>query len=249
MGTEAETEFATNGAIVVRGLFDDQWVETLRCVADELLGSLVDPSDRLGGAATAPALSSDGVWRRDPAFARFLARSPIADAAGAAMASELVALYEDLFLYTDPEQAGAPWHRDAPHWPLMGDQLCSVWFSLEPVPIDGGALHFVAGSHRDQGEVVASESMVLDGAPEKDREVFGFGTEPGDAIVFHPRILHSAIGAAPERPRRTFTVRFVGDDVRWRPRSSYYHPWMRDLDLERGDRLQHPWFPVLRGRP
>jgi ectoine hydroxylase-related dioxygenase (phytanoyl-CoA dioxygenase family) len=97
---------------------------------------------------------------------------------------------------------------------------------------------------------VAAEPMTttLDQLAET-REVFGFATEPGDAVVFHPRALHAALGAAPDRPRRTFTIRLAGDDIRWRPRSSYYHPWMSELGLERGEPLDHPWFPVLRGGP
>ena len=37
-------------------------------------------------------------------------------------------------------------------------------------------------------------------------------------VVFHPRALHTAYGSAPDRPRRTFTLRFTGDDV-WRIRT------------------------------
>jgi ectoine hydroxylase-related dioxygenase (phytanoyl-CoA dioxygenase family) len=240
--------FAERGAVLAPGLFDRSWIELVRAVADRLVADVEDPSARLAGAATAPARSSDGIWRRDADFARFLRGSPIADAAAIALDSRSITLYEDLFLYTDADLEGAPWHRDSPHWPLMGDQLCSVWFSLEPVELDTGALHFVSGSHRDSRDVVAAETMVLDATPSRP-EIFGFATEPGDAVIFHPRILHSARGAAPDRPRRTFTIRFAGDDIRWRPRSSYYHQWMSTVGFERGERLDHPWFPVLRDGP
>jgi len=249
-------DFPGRGALVVRGLLDEGWIDVLRGVVDEILDVAATRNERLGGAAASRSRSADGIWRTNDRFARFLEQSPLADAAGTALGSASVTLYEDLFLYTDPSVPGAPWHRDAPHWPLMGQQICSVWLSLEPVEIDTGALHFVVGSHHDDDEVVREEAMTTEVSPEGDREVVGFATEPGDAIVFHPRIRHAALGAAPERPRRTFTIRMVGDDVRWRPRSSYYHPWMAESGLQRGDRLAaHPWFPVLRdehhpvGRP
>ena len=238
--------FAADGAVLVPGLFDVAWLAVLRHVADEILEGTTDPTDRLSGAAQAPARSADGIWRDRADFARVLRRSPLTDVAAGALGSSSITLYEDLFLYTEPGQEGAPWHRDAPHWPLMGEQLAAVWFSLEPVPLDAGALHFVAGSHHDAPELVAGEAMTMGRDEAGDRKVLAFATEPGDAIVFHPRILHAAKGAAPDRPRRTFTVRFAGDDIRWRPRSAYFHPWMRDAGLERGDRLDHPWFPVLR---
>lgn len=69
---------------------------------------------------------------------------------------------------------------------------------------------------------------------------------PGDCVVFHPRILHTARGAAPHRPRRSFTIRFAGDDIRRRARRSFYHAWMAECDLRKGDPLNHPWFPALR---
>ena len=163
------------------------------------------------------------------------------------MRSDTVRLFEDLFLFTDAGAEGASWHRDSPHWPIRGHQLCSIWFSLEPVTVGTGALQFVAGSHFD-GESVASEGL----APEFDavwqrREIVGFDTEPGDAVVFHPRLLHSAHGCQVDEPRRTFTIRFAGDDVRWRPRRAYHHAWMEHSGLEKGEPLDHPWFPTIVG--
>ena len=69
--------------------------------------------------------------------------------------------------------------------------------------------------------------------------------EPGDAIIFHPRALHTAYGASPSHPRRTFTIRFMGDDVRWTPKGTYYHAWMRDNGLQEGDEPDHPRFPII----
>jgi ectoine hydroxylase-related dioxygenase (phytanoyl-CoA dioxygenase family) len=241
-------EFPGRGALVVRGLLDEGWIDVLRGVADDILETADNRDERLSGAAVSRSRSADGIWRTSEPFVRVLQQSPLADAAGTALGSASVTLYEDLFLYTDPSVPGASWHRDAPHWPLMGQQICSIWLSLEPVEIDTGALHFVAGSHHDADDVVRGETMTSEEASPDDRDIVGFATEPGDAVVFHPRIRHAALGAAPERPRRTFTIRMVGDDVRWRPRSAYYHPWMVESGLHRGDRLSaHPWFPVLRG--
>jgi ectoine hydroxylase-related dioxygenase (phytanoyl-CoA dioxygenase family) len=240
--------FQAQGATVVRGLVDPTWIDALRGAVDELLEQGRDRSARLADVAPAgEARSVDGMWRGSDLFARFLHESPIADAAADAMRSASVTLYEDLFLHTAAEVTGASWHRDSPHWPVTGSQLSSVWFSLEPVTAGTGALHFVAGSHLDDAEQVKGEGLIVVADPLADgREIVGWETEPGDAVVFHPRALHSALGASPDRPRRTFTIRFAGDDVRWRPRSSYYHPWMRDAGLDRGDRLDHMWFPILR---
>jgi ectoine hydroxylase-related dioxygenase (phytanoyl-CoA dioxygenase family) len=105
-------------------------------------------------------------------------------------------------------------------------------------------MSFVTGSHRDS-DVFVSTASILAGS-----EVHGRGTVPvdvvsTDVIAFHPRVLHSTSATASDKPRRSFTLRFAGDDVRWRPRRSVYHDWMRDCGLQKGDRLEHPWFPVV----
>jgi ectoine hydroxylase-related dioxygenase (phytanoyl-CoA dioxygenase family) len=237
--------FQTRGAVVVRGLFALPWIETLRGVVAEILDRTYAPESRTGEPTTSRSVASDAMWRWCEPFARFLFTSPIGATAANAMRSERARLFEDLFLYTEAGHEGASWHRDSPHWPVRGEQLCSVWFSLEPVDLESGALHFVAGSHLD-GDSVAAEGLAPDFASvHRHRERFGFATEPGDAVVFHPRVLHAARGCQPDQARRTFTIRFAGDDIRWRPRRAYYHDWMEHSGLRKGDRLDHPWFPLV----
>lgn len=231
--------FWTEGAVAVRGVIGPEWIDMLRDVVPELLERAYNPAERLTiDRRPGERLNVDGMWRHCEPFARFLFKSPVGDIAAMFLRSKMVRLYEDLLLYTGPGVEGAPWHRDAPPWPLTGRQLCSVWFSLESVTPDTGALRFVAGSHLDDDEH-------LDDAFEH-RHFLTFATDPGDVVVFHPRLLHAADGSAPDKPRRTFTIRFTGDDVRWRPRRSVYHPWMAECGLEKGAVLDHPWFPAVR---
>lgn len=235
------------GAVVVRGLFAPEWIETLRDVVEQILERTYSPASKTGEDTTSRSVASDGMWRWCEPFARMLFTSPIGPTAADVMGSRSLRLFEDLFLFTDAGNEGASWHRDSPHWPVVGSQLCSVWFSLEPVGLESGALHFVAGSHHD-GESVRSEGLAPAFDPDVDRrEIVGFATEPGDAVVFHPRLLHAAVGCEDDVPRRTFTIRFAGDDIRWRRRRAYYHEWMEHAGLESGDVLDHMWFPVIRG--
>jgi ectoine hydroxylase-related dioxygenase (phytanoyl-CoA dioxygenase family) len=198
------------------------------------------------GAASKKVLSRDGIWRECEPFARFLFHSPVGGVAATVMRSSVARLYEDLLLYKEAGAHGeAGWHRDAPHWPLSGQQMLSVWFSLERVTSDTGAMKFVAGSHLDGEELVNAGSISVSESELEQRRILTFEAEPGDVVVFHPRALHTAYGSAPDRPRRTFTLRFLGDDVRWRPRRSMFHAWMRECGLQKGDVLDHPWFPVV----
>jgi ectoine hydroxylase-related dioxygenase (phytanoyl-CoA dioxygenase family) len=243
----AADTFRTRGVVVVRQLFDPAWIATLRDVVDRILERSYAPASKTGEETSSRSVASDGMWRWCEPFARLLFTSPIGSTAADVMDSRSLRLFEDLFLYTEAGDVGASWHRDSPHWPVVGSQLCSVWFSLEPVALESGALHFVAGSHHD-GDSVRDEGLAPAFDPDRDtREIVAFATDPGDAVVFHPRLLHAAIGCEPDTPRRTFTIRFAGDDIRWRRRRAYYHDWMEHAGLESGDVLDHLWFPVIRG--
>lgn len=240
--------FETDGAVGVRGVIDMEWIESLRAAMPEMLRRTYDPAERMGGAG-GRVIQSDGMWRDCEAFRRFLFDSPIGEIAASMMRSSTARLYEDLLLYKEAGAEGSSsWHRDATYWPLRGDQLSSVWFALEPVTVDTGAMRFVAGSHLDPDEVATAPVPEVDADPDRYRVVV-IEAEPGDAVVFHPRILHTAYGSAPDRSRRTFTVRFMGDDIRWRPRGAYFHAWMSECGFERGDELDHPGFPVVWSDP
>jgi ectoine hydroxylase-related dioxygenase (phytanoyl-CoA dioxygenase family) len=237
--------FQSDGAVAIRGALSDDWIELLRGVVESLRDA-VRANPAPGMAEPRPgATSGVGLWRIDPTFARFLFRSPVARLAAEATKSRTARLFEDLLLYTESAVPGAPWHRDAPHWPVSGRQLASTWFSLEPTTAETGALRFVAGSHLD-GDEVRDEGLMPDfDAASEHRPILRFDTEPGDVLLFHPRIMHGTTGAPFDRPRRTFTLRFAGDDVRWRPRRMLYYEWMGACGLERGDVLDHPWFPLV----
>ena len=47
-------------------------------------------------------------------------------------------------------------------------------------------------------------------------EILGWELEPGDAVAFHMLTLHAAAGTATRR--RAFSLRLIGDDVRFAPR-------------------------------
>jgi ectoine hydroxylase-related dioxygenase (phytanoyl-CoA dioxygenase family) len=237
--------FEAVGAVALRSALGHEWIDLLKDATPELVAHVYNSTERLETDRN-ESYSRHGMWRDCEPFARFLFNSPVGSLAAAYMRSDTVRLYEDLFLYKALDGDGnTEWHRDAPHWPIMGNQMCSVWFSLESVGHDNGSMSFVAGSHRDGEDRVDPRAITLSDSELADRPVVSIETEPGDVIVFHPRVIHMVRSSVVERPRYSFTIRLVGDDVRWRPRRSFYHPWMAGCGLARGDTLDHPWFPVV----
>jgi hypothetical protein len=233
--------FETDGVVAVRGLLDPEWIDSLVEAIPSLLTGAYDPVVKMGGES-GRVVQTEGMWRDCDAFRRFLFESPIGAVAASALRAESVRLYEDLLLYRVAGAGGeAGWHRDSPYWPVAGRQLANVWLSLEPVTATTGAVRVVARSHLDADDV-ARIGVVPDIDPGR---VVIVEAEPGDVVVFHPRALHTGYGSSPDRPRRTFTIRFMGDDVRWRPRREYFHDWMRVCGLEKGAVVDHEGFPIV----
>jgi ectoine hydroxylase-related dioxygenase (phytanoyl-CoA dioxygenase family) len=176
------------------------------------------------------------------------------------MGARTVRLFHDHLLV---KEAGtrdpSPWHQDQPYYSIDGRQTVSFWIPLDPVA-RASTLEFVAGSHAEgrwymPRSFVKKTAMVFDeGALEEvpdveaDRDrwpIVGWALEPGDAVAFDMLTLHAA-GGSPTR-RRAFSLRLVGDDVRWAPRPHRTSPPFPELEgvLGAGDPLDHPLFPVL----
>ncbi len=258
-----------DGAVCVRGLLDPKWLSCAAARFDSLkmdgqdFSAMYDDPGTSRRSAPGQTIVRDDCWTADPKFLEFLVESPLACAAATLLQSERINLYEDLLIY---KAAGAeqptPWHQDEPQWPVSGRQMASGWFCLNPVTPESGALRFAIGTHRgplyrpfvtpDRREDLAQDDRFFDGGALPDVAadpsrfpVQTFSVEPGDVIFFHPRVLHAALGSAPEWPRRTFSIRFLGDDVRWLPKRSVFHDWLKEIVLAEGARIQGPRFPVL----
>jgi ectoine hydroxylase-related dioxygenase (phytanoyl-CoA dioxygenase family) len=249
------------GAIIVRKLIDPGWIAALRaCYAP------------LAQTATVPFIKGEpppdmrkltqraGMWEEEERFRAFLFDSPIARAAARLMRSKVAQLYEDI-LITEPAggRAMTSWHQDEPTWPVSGRQLSSVWLSLETVTPETGGMRFVEGTHQGPmyhpsfikaDEAVDSRFWTGGAFPDIDAQgdaptIAQTDTEPGDVVVFHPRAIHTSFGSSKNHTRRTFTIRFMGDDIRWLPKKRIYHRWMHDLGLKEGDRIVTPRMPVV----
>ena len=259
-----------DGAVCVRGLLNSRWQQELGVLFDTLVTRGRDLSAYYGvdesgvpGAGKGRTVLFECCWRSEPKFLEFLQASPLARAAAELMDSATITLYEDLLIL---KSAGAdqptPWHQDEPQWPVSGRQMVSAWFCLERATPTTGALKFAIGTHRgpmyrpfvppDRAADLAADEHHFAGGPLPDVEAPGglfdvqsFDVEPGDVVFFHPRVLHAALGSAPTYARRTFSIRFLGSDVRWLPKHSVFHDWLKDVELREGDSISGDRFPAL----
>jgi ectoine hydroxylase-related dioxygenase (phytanoyl-CoA dioxygenase family) len=251
--------FARDGAVILRGVLNDEEVGTLA----RGVGRNLEDLSPLGMNATEPGMPGAFVedfrsWQRIEEYEQVIRGSALAPVAAELMGSHEVRLFHDHLLV---KEAGtldrSPWHQDQPYYCIDGSQTVSFWIPLDAVARPS-TLEFVAGSHAAgkwymPRSFVRKTAMVFDeGALEEvpdvdaDRGAFdikGWAMQPGDAVAFNMLTLHAAAGS-PAR-RRAFSVRFVGDDVTWAPRPHRTSPPFDDVDLAAGAPLHDPVFPVV----
>ncbi len=253
-GPEEIRAYREDGAARIRGVIDAHWLGVLADAVDEAVAS---PSGFAKDYAPegAPRYFTDHrLFNRFEGFRRFLFEGPLPRLAAEILGSSRVDLYDEHLLI---KEAGTPtpthWHHDMPYFSIDGDDLVSVWFSLDPVTRDTGALRFARGSHRwgklyqpvriglndpvagfDRDDLVA-EVPDIDADPVRYPTVM-LEADPGDVIVFHGLALHaSGPNKRSDVSRRAVSYRFAGDDIRWRNRSE--KPLIFKRSLNDGDPL------------
>ena len=259
--------FAHDGVVAVRGLVGPDLLARLREAVDRAMASpgpmALDFNDR----GTPGRFFGDMfMWRRDPDFRAAFFESDAPAVAGALMRAAHVHLFYDQIFAKEPfTPQPTPWHQDSPYWPVTGEMLATAYLALDPIDAGNGAVEYVAGSHRWGGDYAPAPfreggrearryvKSPLPPLPDiealRDRlELRRFDLAPGDAVLFHGRLIHGAGGNPSPRRRRTLALRFAGDDVRWRPHSGTFRPLAR-AGLAAGAPLSGPLFPILWRRP
>lgn len=149
-----------------------------------------------------------------------------------------------------PETA-TPWHNDECTYSLVGEQCPSLWIALTDVDADNSPLTTLDGSNRDAWRYHSTFSPqdverpsdyrpwseLLDRVAAPDAPISVWPAKRGDAILLHPKTIHGALRRSSSQTGRRlgFSVRWMGDDVVWRPnvltRLSHYdhgHPEFRE---------------------
>ncbi len=205
-----------------------------------------------------------------PEFQRLLYYSPIADMIQKLIDSENVwLLFDHVFVKEGGFCRKTPWHQDMPYWPVAGEQIASMWITLDPIPKEE-CLEFIPGSHRrtmydgfspadaDDDVTIGFYGKDLPRLPdiEAEREkwdIVSFDITPGDVVLLHPGVLHGGGHTTEGHKRRTLSARLYGDDMVYakRPDTRPTVPLTPGLHqaLKPGDPLRSPYYPRLRPIP
>lgn len=250
--------FWRDGAVKLSGLFDGEWVERMRAMTDRSMSNQAaqvrEYDTNEGGRFHANMFQ----WADDPDLRAFVFESPAGAIAAELLDSATVSFFFDHLLVKEPGTVNpTPWHQDLPYWPVRGDQMCSLWFAMDPVDESSGAVRYVAGSHRwtdwyraqsfGGTDKYSDPSMpeVPDLENDPDVRIVSFDLEPGDVVAHHVMTMHGARGnTTTNRRRRGLATRWAGDDMVYDPRpKTMTLPW--PSYVEPGAPLRSERFPVV----
>lgn len=242
-------QFRHDGFVHLPAIADADAVASLATVADLLLEC---PQQLM--AVNGEALPDSYLWLSHAACQQALMQLPLAEIAGALMGCARVRLFQDQMFSKPPGfNVATPWHQDASHWCLAGEQICTIWLALDDVDIADGAMCYLPGSHR-HGQVHAPcgrdgqpwPGVAGDPLPPVDEAHTRVCTaRAGDVIAHHGRTVHgSRHNARGRHHRRAYVTRWLGPDVVFEPRG-FEMPLPLAVPMIAGEPLSHPLFPLF----
>jgi hypothetical protein len=184
--------------------------------------------------------------------------------AGHLLESNTVRFFGDQVFVKEPNTPGkTAFHQDAPYFEIDGDQCCVMWVPVDPVTLENGAMMYVRGSHRDgrlykpnvfisQAPIPGSEGRDLPDIENNmdDFDLIHFDVEPGDVLVHHYRTIHGTAGNRSRyQVRRAASIRYCGDDIRFKERAWAPRQLHQTHRLKSGDTLSGPDFPIVWRKP
>ncbi len=258
--------YEEDGVVLLRGAIDPEWIEILSrgCEKDVAEpGPHVEIYDRndKGGFF----FNDFDLWRHIPEMKRFALEGPCAEIAGQLTRSTRINFFFDHMFVKEPGTSlPTHWHQDQPYMAVDGWQFCSNWIPLVPIS-EERTVEFVRGSHIWKRWFAPIDSLV-DGSrhPSKvfervpeieadrdDYDIVFWALEPGDVLFFHGLMVHQGrANPTADKPRRTITHRWMGDDTRFilRDPPAEFPKW--PTDLKTGDPFDlDPQFPRIWDRP
>ena len=144
-----------------------------------------------------------------------------------------------------------------PYYCVDGNDTGSFWIPLDPISKDN-SLQILLGSHKfpklvrptkwSNNQPWYSDDNNFMDMPDliaMDKNILKSEMNLGDAILFNFKVLHYSPGNSENIPRRAFSMRFIGDDVKYIDRGGETSPPFKGIDLKIGAKMREDWFPVV----
>ena len=257
LSEEQKNKYKNYGAIVIKQAFAS-WIEILQKGFDKVLSNPGPHARENVNDGEGRFFEDYCNWQRISEFKKFAEESPAAQIVAEATGSKTIQLFHEHIFIKDPgTDKETPWHQDMPYYCVDGNDTGSFWIPLDPITKDN-SLQILLGSHKlpklirptkwsNNQPWYKNEDNFMDMPDIKSMEKNILKTEMnlGDAILFNFKVLHSSPGNSENIPRRAFSMRFIGDDVKYIDRGGETSPPFKGIDLKIGSKMREDWFPVV----
>ena len=256
--SDTDTElYQKQGAILIKNIFKP-WIDLLRDGFEKVL-------NKPGPHARENVTNKEGRffedycnWKRINEFKKFAEESPAAQIVAEATGSKSIQLFHEHIFVKDPGTSKeTPWHQDMPYYCVDGNDTGSFWIPLDPITKEN-SLQVLLGSHKFPKLVRPTKwsndkpwykdndnFMDMPDITKMEKNILSSEMNIGDAILFNFKVLHSSSGNTEKIPRRAFSMRFIGDDVKYIERGGETSPPFKGIDLNNGAKMREDWFPVI----
>tara|TARA_B100001173_G_scaffold286125_1_gene273559 strand:+ start:486 stop:1274 length:789 start_codon:yes stop_codon:yes gene_type:complete len=250
-------DYQNNGVIIIKDVFKD-WIEPLRIGFQKVLDSPSKHGRENVTNVNGRFFEDYCNWERIDEFRDCIFNSLGAQIAAEATNSKSTQIFHEHIFIKDPgTHKETPWHQDIPYYCVDGDNTGSFWIPLDNVDKENN-LQLILGSHKwpklirptkwsNDQSWYRDDSSFMD-LPNIDKfkdSILIPELNLGDAVLFNFKIVHGSSGNKTSNPRRAFSMRFIGDDVRYIDRGGSTSPPFDGIKLKSGDKMREDWFPKI----
>ena len=209
---EQMAAYQRDGYLVVKSFCSSEEVAKLYSTAledDAMRKNALDLNDQTGKKTRLSLWFTPG----NDVFGYLIRSSKMVQAVAQLMGDEApVCHFHSKLMQKEPRVGGAwEWHQDYGYWYknqfLFPDQLISVMIALTTANKENGCLQVIKGSHKlgrvnhgFAGEQVGADMVMVNNALQTMPLVY-CELQPGDALFFHPNLLHRSEANLSEHPR------------------------------------------------
>ena len=250
-------DYQNLGVIIVKDIFKD-WIESLRKGFQKVLDNPSKHGRENVNDNQGRFFEDYCNWERIKEFKDCISKSPAAQIVAEATSSKSSQIFhEHIFIKEAGTHTETPWHQDMPYYCLDGNDTGSFWIPLDKVDKENN-LQLILGSHKwpklvrptkwstDQSWYRDDSSFTdLPKIDDFKKDILIPELNLGDAVLFNFKIVHGSSGNKTSNSRRAFSMRFIGDDVRYNDRGSLTSPPFDDINLKSGDKMREDWFPKI----
>jgi len=212
LSNEEVRSFQLDGYVIVPGFFNKAEIDKLYSIAvsDTVIHeNALDLNDQTGKKTKLTLWFNPG----DDVYSMLLRSNRMVNSVAMLLDSDSpVCHFHTKLMQKEPRVGGAwEWHQDYGYWYknqfMFPDQLISVMIALTAANKENGCLQVIKGSHKlgrvnhgFSGEQVGADMIMVENAL-KTMELIYSELEAGDALFFHPNLLHRSEANLSAYPR------------------------------------------------